>query len=170
MSDPRQGEAYTEYVAAELAEEHRRRDNLQGRSQWLVTSSAVLLTLMSGIAVFIQFSEPVAVPGWLRVGYVLALAALVAAVAFGIWAGRAYRYRVADGSTLALMLGEHWGDDHIDARNLVAKLRVAEIVSLRHGNNLMAKWTLAGQVAQLVFVVLFAVCALLTAAEATPNG
>lgn len=169
MSDPQQGEAYAEYIASELGEEHRRRDNLQARSQWLVSSSAVLLTLMTAIAVFTQFSQPVVVAGWLQAGYVIALAALVAAVAAGIWAGRAYRYRVADGSTLSLMLDKHWGDDHIDARNLVAKLRVAEIASLRHGNNRMARWVLAGQVSQLAFVVLFAVSALLTTAAATPT-
>ncbi|GLZ79662.1 hypothetical protein Afil01_44690 [Actinorhabdospora filicis] len=162
MSDSGQGAAYTEYIADQLAAEHARRVSLQGRAQWLLSSSTTLLTLMTAVVVFLQFSGPRRIPGWLQAGYFIAVTALIVAVTAGIWAGRAYRYRVADESTLSAMLDTHWGDDQVDSRNIVARLRVAEITSLRHGNNLMARWALAGQLAQLVFVILFVLCALFT--------
>ncbi|MFB9662794.1 hypothetical protein ACFQS3_22220 [Glycomyces mayteni] len=166
MSDAAQGQVYTEYIAAQLAGEHGRRVSLQARSQWLVSAAAVLLTLMTGVVLFAPLEVEGGAPGWLRAGYLVSLAALVVAAAAGIWAGRAYRYEVAAEATLSAMLREHWGDHPVDAGNLVGRLQVAELISLRHGNNLMARWVLAGQVAQLVFLALFTACAVLDAALA----
>lgn len=164
--DEQQGAEYAAYIDCELADEHSRRTRFQSRAQSLITTSAILLTFMGAIAVFAQFAQRYVVSGWLQGLYGVAMLALVVAVGCGIWAGRGYVYDAADDSVLHAMVESHWGDNPVDARNIVATLRVAAIVTLRKGNDTMARFVLFGQYAQLVFVILFAIAALLTITSA----
>jgi hypothetical protein len=164
--DDQQGTEYAAYIHAELVHEHDRRKALHARAQSLITTSTALLAFMGAIAVFAQFAQRYLIAWWLQGLFGIAMLALIVAVGCGIWAGRSYVYQVADETTLAAMVEEHWADDAVDSRNVVASLRVAGIVSLQRGNNAMAWFLLLGQWAQLAFLVLFAIAALLTITSA----
>ncbi|MCD0445757.1 hypothetical protein LO763_19295 [Glycomyces sp. A-F 0318] len=160
--DDQQGAEYAAFIDAQLTAEVDRRKAHQSRAQSLITVSTVLLTFMGAIGVFAQFTQRYVISTWLQGVYGAAMLALVFAVGCGIWAGRSHVYEIADDPTLFAMVEDHWVDDAVDSRNIVATLRVLSIVSLQRGNQAVARYILIGQYAQLAFLALFTIAVLLT--------
>lgn len=143
-----QGVTYSQYVEAELAAEYDRRDALDSRAKDLtLTSSAFIGLVVALLALVVGDNHTFSgLGGWLVIG---ALASFVVASLLALLASAARRFEVTNERTVRAMLGPHWTDDEVDARNQVALLNAMTTWTLRTGNNTKASllgWALALQV------------------------
>lgn len=151
MSD--QGLTYTAFIARELETERERRKALDARGASVVTVSAGLATLLTAVGAFVSGVTGFELPGSAVWPLTLALLAFAAAGLCGIAATFLWRYNAPASETLIAMLTDKWMTDEVDARNLVARLDVMAIRSLRDRNQWKARLligALAFQVAGLV--------------------
>lgn len=144
-----QGDAYSKFVEAELKNERERRSALDQRGLGVVTSSSAFITLVFSLSVILTGKDFTPKDG-VRNFIAASLVSFVVAGALGIFANANRRYHVATRETLDDMLGEHWIDDEVDARNNVAALNVVTLDTLRTGNSKKV-WFLS---AALVFQVI----------------
>jgi len=152
-----QGEVYLVFVEGELKAERERRATFDSRGQALVATSGVLVTLLSGIAAAVKAGTKLHPPP-LAVGVVLlALALFVVSAVLGIVAGWNRYYAVARYETLERMLGEHWKDREVDARNNVATVHARTIQALRDANRFKATCVSYGLIFQVLALITFAV-------------
>lgn len=125
-----QGQVYTDFVAAELHEERGRSERLIGRAGRLQRSGGTVIALLAatvGLSGRSAADSQVAV-----ICFGLASLALICAMVFGVLGERLMPYEVADRPTLEAMLGnDRWGDDSVDSRFSVARVRLKTIFSLR---------------------------------------
>lgn len=146
-----QGETYAKFIEAELKTEMERRASLDARGLGIVTSSTALITLMFSLSVLITGKDyTFGVLG--QGGVVVSLLLFIVAGVLGIAANQAREYEVTHEDTLYEMLGAHWTDDEVDARNTCAYRNVVSIQSLRRGNESKAEqitWALFFQVAAI---------------------
>ena len=80
------------------------------------------------------------------------LLAFVVAAVLGLWANMMKAHEVSSSDTLMKMVREHWKDDEVDARNIVATLNIRTIDSLRTGSNVKVVWIKRAAAIQLVAV------------------
>jgi hypothetical protein len=131
---PEQGSTYATFISEQLEAEISRRSALDARGTGVVTVSGTLVTLTLAVGGFaLSKSHKISTVG--KVGVIGALALFVLASIAGIAASFLHEYQVADQSTLEAMLGSHWRDSEIDARNVCAHLDAQTVQSLRKGNN-----------------------------------
>ena len=151
-----QGETYAKFVEAELKAEMERRASLDARGLAIVTSSSALITLMFSLSVLLTGKDHEVLgdgKGWV----VASLICFIVAGLLGILANRAREYEVTHESTLYEMLGAHWTDDEVDARNVCATRHVATIESLRRGNESKAEQITLALVFQVAAIALLVV-------------
>jgi hypothetical protein len=112
-----------------------------------MTSSAFVGLVVALVALIAGDSHTfTALGAWFVVG---ALASFVLASLLALLASAARRFTVTNERTVRAMIGPHWKDDEVDARNQIALLNAMTTWSLRRGNNKKAAllgWALALQV------------------------
>ncbi|MBD5830486.1 hypothetical protein [Janibacter melonis] len=141
---PDQGETYTGFIEAELKAEHERRGALDGRAAGIATTSSAFLALVFTVSALVT-GKDYRFTDWGARGAVLALLLFAAAALSGLVATVAGRgYHVVSVPTLRDMVGSHWVDDEVDARNVTASSNVETIFDLRVGNNLKARLIVVG--------------------------
>jgi hypothetical protein len=151
-----QGDAYAAFIESELTREHDRRDKINSQSTGVVTGSGALLTLSTGLLAFLKGKEyvPRSHSSWL---FAIALAMYLTSAILGLLAATSRNYKVATSGTLSAMLGKHWTDSEITAKNNVATLKIRSLASLRSGNNTKANLLLAAVLVQVSAVAVLAV-------------
>ncbi|MFD6392476.1 hypothetical protein [Nocardia sp. NPDC060259] len=157
MSD--QGKTYAAFIEGELKTERERRSAYDARGQVIVTSSGALVTLLGRLAALVKSSTVATFPAPVVIAVGVALALFVGAAACGIVAGWNKYYAAATASTLARMIGEHWTDDEVDARNNVAAVQVRTVDTLRRANAFKARWVGIGLIVQVSALVASGVAA-----------
>jgi hypothetical protein len=151
-----QGAAYLAFVEGELRAERERRATFDARGQGLITTSGVLVTLLGGLAAVVRGGTAVR-PGPIAVVIVvLALTLFVMAAICGIVAGWNRRYAVTTYGTITTMLGAHWTDTEVDARNNIATVHAKTINTLRAANKFKAACVSAGLILQVLALTTFA--------------
>lgn len=149
-----QGFVYAAFIEGELRAERERRSTLDSRGMGVVTSSGSLVALLVAVGVLVNDGKaPLVLPPAAKPMLGLALIAFSTAAALGILANRNRYYDVAVTQTLYDMIGDHWIDDEVDARNNVAELNIRTIHTLREGNNRKASLLTAALSAQLVALI-----------------
>lgn len=151
-----QGEAYAAFIERELDQEHERSKALSDRAAAITTTSSAFLGLVLTLTVLVTGKE-YTYSGSGALGVLLGLLLFVVAALLGFIANIARKYELASPDTLLAMVDEHWTDQEVDARNVVAYSNVVTIDSLRGGNNTKArllKWGAGVQVAAVVAVIL----------------
>lgn len=161
-ADPDQGLVYAAFIAAALEAEHARRTSLEQRGARLQQLAPLTLgffaTAIGLVTGSVQSLGPW--PLWL---FIASTAALTTSVLFGIRATSFIAYDVADNDTMTKMLGEKWGDNPIDARNITADINRGTLDGIRKGNASRVRsltWGTAMQVAgQVLGALAFVVAA-----------
>ncbi|WP_394620221.1 hypothetical protein JNUCC0626_14290 [Lentzea sp. JNUCC 0626] len=148
MSD--QGKTYQTFIETELKAERERRTAFDARGQALITTSGVLVTVLTGLVTIVRTGTTTRVPVAAQVVVIVALVLFVGAAVCGIAAGWNRHYAVATHRTLDKMVGVHWTDDEVDARNNVATVQTFTIDTLRRGNRFKARCVSAGLITQVV--------------------
>jgi hypothetical protein len=152
-----QGAIYLTFVENELKAERDRRANYDGRGQALVATSSVLVTLVSGGFAVVGTKTVTRTPPLVVGILLLALALFVLSAVLGIVAGWNRHYAVAKYETIDRMLGEHWADNAVDARNNVATIHANTIRALRISNHFKATCVSYGLIFQVLALLTFAV-------------
>lgn len=150
-----QGQTYFSFIESELKVERERRSTFDARGVAFVKTSGSLVTLLVAIGAVVAGEARFTAPKPAVVPLLAALLSFAAAAGFGLLASWPYRHTVADVADLQQMRTDRWGDDEIDARNVIAYLNIDTIRTLRHGNDVKATLLMGAQVAQL-----FALCSL----------
>ena len=148
-----QGKTYSTFIESELKAERDRRTSLDAKGLNVVTTSASLTTLLVTIGAFVTGRGAVVIPHESILPIIGTLAAFVLAAILGVFASAGRLYQISTPRTLAEMLGGHWRDNEVDARNNVSVLNVKTIDSLRQGNNCKVQLILAAVVIQVVGLV-----------------
>lgn len=151
-----QGEAYASHVEAELKAEYERTTALNTRAAAITTTSSAFLALVFTLTAVVTGKDFKATD-WGARGVVAALVFFVAAELLGLVAGFSRKYTVTALDTLEAMVEEHWRDDEVDARNVVAFTNVKTIGSLREGNNAKAKLLVLAAGLQLIAIAVLIV-------------
>jgi hypothetical protein len=128
-----QGQTYASFIEAELQREHERQDHLVASGRGVVTTSGALLTLVFALSVLVT-GEDFTVKGASAVAVAISLACFVVAAVLGILVNWSMAYKITKGRTLQAMLGGHWKDTEVTARNACASAQVQTIISLRNVN------------------------------------
>jgi len=160
-----QGEVFAAFAATELENERARRAALDARGASIVTASASLGTLVAGFASLATRSTTYHPSDPVVFTSVAALVSFVAAAALGLWGNRTVPYDVADAGTLKIMATERWASHDVDASNIVMRINVSTLDSLREGNNRKARTlsqALSAQLAAAAFLGLSAALSLLS--------
>lgn len=152
--DPAQGREYTDFIDKELDEERARSARLISRAVRLQQAGGAVLAVL---AATISLSgrnvddSPAAV-----VLFGLSAVIFIIAMVCGLRAERLLPTEVGDETTLGDMLGDRWGDDSIDSRLCVARLRVTTIRSLREASETRVGFLERGAQVQIVGIALAA--------------
>jgi len=137
------GEVYSAFIEAELKAEDERRTSIDAKSIGIATSSSAFIALLIAVLTVVlgkEFTLPAAVvPLGLGGLGLYAIAALL-----GLLAGTGRKYQRVGVATLDLMVGQHWTDEEVDARNQVAYLRANTVKTLRVGNDSKSRILLYG--------------------------
>lgn len=150
-------EVYGSFIHDELKGEIARKSSLEARGLAVVTTSATLLTAMLALGVFVSGQEGFSLAGG-TVGLLLvALVAFICAAILGLLSNRVMRYLVASVPSLHLMLDEHWRDDVLEARAVVALAQIQTIEAVRAGNDRKARLLIAAMASQLAAAALVSV-------------
>jgi hypothetical protein len=148
-----QGETYFEYVNDVLNKENEQRKLIEGRAAVIVTSSASLLTIIFGISVLFtgkdfKFASHVAE------GFLLASLVVFVVTAFiGILA-QVYHFVSEGTEALESLVGEHWTDSEVDARQRCARIVLFEIDIVRQENITKSRLVAICSFSQVFAVVL----------------
>lgn len=129
-----QGDAYSTFIDDELQREYDRKTAIEARGLAIATQSSAFLTLVLAVTALITGKDY----DWSRQGVrglLVAVAPLALAVLLGFFANASRAYKVANLETLQRMIGDHWVDHEVDARNSAASQKVETINSLRVGTN-----------------------------------
>lgn len=146
-----QGEAYATHIETELQAEYGRTNVLNARATAVTTSSSAFLALVLSLAALVAGRDFVVEEASAR-GVAVSLALFTAASVSGFVAALSRKYKVTAVDTLLQMIGPHWGDNDVDARNAVAYTNVITIRSLREGNNFKATSLIVAATLQLAAV------------------
>jgi hypothetical protein len=157
-----QGVVYATFIEGELKTERERRANLDSKGSSLITSSGGVVTLLAAVGAFLAKSGAFVLPSVARIPLAVSLGAFVIAVGCGIMATWLHKYTVADVVDLDAMITSHWTDDATDSRNVVSKLNIATLDTLRKKNGRKAEWARAGQIAQLAALLALSLVVLMT--------
>jgi hypothetical protein len=159
-----QGTGYSEYVEAELAAEHARRDSVNERSSKTLTSAGALVTLT--LAVFaVLLGKDFTLSGWAKSFVVAALAFLLVSAICSVVAGFPWTMTRTKYATLEAMLRKRWGDTEVTARGATAYANLQVIKSLRPGTDKKFKFLLAAGILQ-IFAIASLVAATICVASA----
>jgi hypothetical protein len=134
-----QGEVYSAFIAGELLAEDGRRADVNSAARAAVTASGAQLGLATALILFLRGKDyrPGPWSAWL---FAVSLAMYLASAALGLIASQGHKAAVVSPSTMHEMLGTHWTDGSVTAKNHVAWTRVASIAALRQGNNIKTRW------------------------------
>lgn len=164
MSD--QGSEYASFIKEELAGEEARRETVNSRAFTSITASGAQFGIATGLIIFLRGKEwlPRHGAAWV---FGVALGLYLLSVVLGLVATRGHRTAVASPATMRRMLTGHWTDGTIDARNVVATIRVKQIEALRYGTDKKVKWLKKSVYVQIAAVTTLAVAVLLSTAGAS---
>jgi hypothetical protein len=154
--DEEQGSEYAAYTRAQLDREYARRDTVDSRAEKALTSAVGLLTLgLAAIAVAKGKDYRVhgAETAWLFV----AVAGLLLAAVFAVFAGINWTYKAVAVEAMDKMLNEHWTDTETTARNIAAKTNLRSLASLRAGTNIKSLFLLLTFLTQIVAIAALAI-------------
>jgi hypothetical protein len=156
MSD--QGTVYAQYIERELRSERERRGVLEARAAAVVSTSAGISSVLVALLAFTYGGrDPTAAPGWAW-GLVVTLVAFALAAALAtLAAGLRPRHTVGQVNTLEAMRTTHWRDAEQDARNVVMKIDIGTIDTLRKGNATKSRLVSVAHGAQFLAVTFLAV-------------
>ncbi|HKA69812.1 MAG TPA: hypothetical protein VKG85_11930 [Actinomycetes bacterium] len=147
-------EVYGSFIDDELRGEIARKASLEARGLAVVTSSASLITAILAVGLFVSGQETFA-PKGISVGLLIAaLAAFICSALLGLLSNRVMHYLVLSVPSLRLMLNDHWRDDVVEARAVVALAHIGTIETVRAGNDQKARLLIAGVAAQLTAAIL----------------
>jgi hypothetical protein len=154
-----QGRQYAAFIEAELKAEHDRRDSVNSRATSALTGSTGLVTLVLAIfAVFV--GKDFTLTGWAKGFLVAALFALLLSACCAVFAGLAWRFEATSPETLQEMLGSHWTDSEVTAREITAYCNVVTLDSLHRGTEIKFNFLIAAGACQIAAVAALAACTL----------
>jgi hypothetical protein len=153
-----QGTEYGTFIQDELKHEYDRRDSVNSRAATAMTAASGLVTLVLAVVAIAKGKDYTLSGGGLT-ALVVALIALLSSAGFGVLAGINWRYKVTSIATMQNMLGSHWMDTEIAARNSAAQCNVVTINSLRKGTNIKFGFLLAAALGQLTAIIALTVTA-----------
>ena len=117
----------------------------------MIAGSGALFAVATALVVFVRGKnyQPDRHWSWL---FGLALVAYLLSAGTGLVASATHKTLAASPATLRTMLGEHWIDYEITAKNYVSHAKVNQIEGLRQGNNTKTKWLKRSLVLQVLAV------------------
>lgn len=147
----RQGETYAAHIKAEFDTEYARTTALNGRATTVTVSSSAFLGLAISLTALVA-GKDFTVQNLGSWAILISLALFAAASLASFIGAFSRRYHVPAIDTFLTMIGPHWKDHDVDARNAVAYANVVTIKSLRRGNNFKAGCLTIAAVFQLAAV------------------
>ena len=153
---PEQGETYSAHIEQQLYYERERRKTLDARALAVTTTSSAFVGLALALSVLVT-GKDYKFTGAGGAVVVASLLAFVTAAVFGLVANMMKPHDVTSSETLLKMVREHWKDDEVDARNIVATLNIRTIDTLRTGSNAKVVWIKRAAAVQLAAVLLLIV-------------
>jgi hypothetical protein len=153
-----QGTTFAKFVERQADAEYDRRTSLDARGLGVVTSNGAFTTLIFGLLVVLKGRDFTLTPS-AKIPLIVALASLMLSALVGLYATQLVRYTVTDATTLRDMIGSHWKDSEVDARNACAATTIKTVDSLRTGNNKKAGRIVVAVAFQLLGFVSLAVSA-----------
>jgi hypothetical protein len=146
-----QGDVYSTFVASELGDENQRRENINTQAGRVIAGSGALFAVATALVVFVRGKNYQPDPHWSWL-FGVALVSYLLSVGTGLVASATHKTPAASPGTLRTMIGEHWTDNEISAKNYVAYAKINQIEGLREGNNTKTKWLKRSLVLQVLAV------------------
>ena len=150
-----QGETYAKFIEAELKAEDERKATLNSRALGIATTSSAFLALVFTLTVLVtgkDFKVSASGSRWILFALVLfAVASLL-----GLLASSLRAFVVIAPESLEALVGDHWTDEEVDARNQIAYLNVQTISTIRTGNNWKATligWGIGFQLSAILVLI-----------------
>ncbi|SDP18910.1 hypothetical protein SAMN04489867_1676 [Pedococcus dokdonensis] len=151
--DSEQGFVYSGFIADQLGWERARQASLDERGGKLQQAASLTAGLIVA-ALGALTGATAELNAWSLGLFVGTIIILALAFLFGVLTTRLVDYEVADTQTLRHMTDDHWKDNVVDSRSVVAWLNATTIASLRQGNNFKASRLHRGIVCQGIGVAL----------------
>ncbi len=151
------GTQFTSWVFGELKTEHDRRDTANSRAATMLTAATGLVTVV--VSVFTVFrGKDFVLTGGAKAALVVALLALLVTAVLALVAGLARSYETASPAMLRRMLGDHWVDSEVAARNITAACNIRTIETLRAGTNFKYRTMWIAGAFQLAAIIALIAC------------
>ena len=155
-----QGKEYAGFIAAELKLEHERRDLANARAVGVLTSATGLVTV-AVVVLAVLLGKDAKLAGGARVALLVSLLALLGTAALALYAGMAKGYNTTSVRMMRAMIGTHWTDSEVTARNVIAECNVTAIDALRSGTNFKYRILAAAGISQIAAVIALILCVVL---------
>jgi hypothetical protein len=157
MPDSNAGEAYSQLISDQLAEERDRKTTLEARGITVISTSGALATLMLGLTVGVTAATTFRFPGPVKIPLVLALAMFVLAAACGLTANVPMHYKEPTVGALAGLVDvAYWTGPRQTGSLRVAEAQVKVLEASRVANAMKARLILAAISFELMAIAFLA--------------
>ncbi len=150
------GDAYSELIGEQLAEERERKTSLEQRGLAVITTAGVLVSLLLGLAAVVTSAKGFAVPDLARYLLAVALALFLGAAVTGIVTNWPRKYiEVADSDLERLTQPNLWEGPVLVGSRRAAEVRVMILRKARAINRAKARvlnWAMVLEVAAVAVV------------------
>jgi hypothetical protein len=153
-----QGEAFADFVVAELKAERERRSTLDARATGVVTTSGTLTALIFAFSAFASTRPGYEASVPALVALMAALVSYVAAASFAVVGSRLLEYDVAEAEDLRqLTAWSSWKEAGDSSGWQITRANINTIETLRTGNNTKAWWVSRALACQVAAILLLAI-------------